>query len=122
MKARDVDEKSRLLGVGGHEMMSRISRSAAFGALLALAACTNPYDPVQRTVGGAAIGAGAGAAIGGAIGGWHGAGIGALAGGAIGAVTGAVTTPHPPPAHYAPSRAAAYTPGYATPNYTTPSY
>ena len=85
-------------------MMSRITwpAVAAFAALTALSACTNPYDPVQRTVGGAAIGAGAGAALGGAFGGWHGAGRGALAGGALGAVTGEVTTPHPPPAYYAP--------------------
>ncbi len=99
-------------------MVSRVFWPAAFGALLALSACTNPYDPVQRTVGGAAIGAGGAAALGGAVGGWNGAGIGALAGGAIGAVTGALTTPHPPPAYYSPSRAASYAPGY----YTTPSY
>jgi hypothetical protein len=80
--------------------MSRITwpAAAAFAALTALSACRNPYDPVHRTVGGAAIGAGAGAALGGAISGWHGAGIGALASGAVGAVTGAVTTPRPPPA------------------------
>ena len=97
--------------------MSRLAwpAAAACGALLALSACSNPYDPVQRTVGGAAIGAGAGAALGGAVGGWHGAGIGALAGGAVGAVTGAVTTPHPPPpAHYSPPHPAA--------SYTPPSY
>jgi hypothetical protein len=95
-------------------MMSRmIWPAAAFAALMALSACSNPYDPVQRTLGGAAIGAGAGAALGGAVGGWHGAGIGALAGGALGAITGAVTTPHPPPAYYAPPpRTASYTPSY----------
>ena len=70
------------------------------GIALALSACSNPYDPGQRALGGAAIGAGAGAAIGGLAGGWHGAAIGALAGGALGAVTGAVTTPHPPPRAY----------------------
>ncbi len=80
--------------------MPRINRfaAAACGAVLALSACSNPYDPGQRALGGAAIGAGAGAAIGGLAGGWHGAAIGALAGGALGAVTGAVTTPRPPPA------------------------
>ena len=67
---------------------------------LALSACSNPYDPGQRALGGAAIGAGAGAASGGLAGGWPGAAIGALAGGALGAVTGAVTTPHPPPRAY----------------------
>jgi hypothetical protein len=74
--------------------------AASCGILLALSACSNPYDPGQRALGGAAIGAGAGAAIGGLAGGWHGAAIGALAGGALGAVTGAVTTPRPPPTAY----------------------
>jgi hypothetical protein len=40
-----------------------------FGVGLALSACTNPYDPGQRALGGGAIGAGAGAAIGGLAGG-----------------------------------------------------
>ena len=71
--------------------------TAALGIVLALSACTNPYDPGQRAAGGALIGAGSGAAIGGAIGGWQGAGIGALVGGAAGAVTGVATTPQPPP-------------------------
>jgi len=69
----------------------------AAGAALSVAACTNPYDPGQRALGGAAIGAGTGAAIGAVAGGGHGAAVGALAGGAVGAVTGAVTTPPPPP-------------------------
>ena len=89
-------------------------------AALALASCTNPYDPGQRALGGGAIGAGAGAAIGGLAGGWHGAAIGALAGGAVGAVTGAVTTPRPPPpAYYAPPPQAVYPPSgaYAAPQY-----
>ena len=64
------------------------------GLILALASCTNPYDPAQRAVGGGLLGAGAGAAIGGA-----GAATGAAIGGAVGAVTGVVTTP-PPPAYY----------------------
>jgi hypothetical protein len=63
---------------------------------LGLGACTNPYDPGQRAVGGGLLGAGAGAAIGAATGGS--AATGALIGGALGAVTGAVTTP-PPPAY-----------------------
>src|SRR5262252_8184012 len=89
------------------------------GVLLVLSACTDPYDPGQRALGGGAIGAGAGAAIGGLAGGWHGAGVGALAGGAVGAVTGAVTTPRPPPpAYYSPPRTV-YQPsgGYAAPQY-----
>lgn len=98
--------------------MSRILWLPALVALLALAACTDPYDPAQRALGGGAIGAGAGAAIGGLAGGWYGAGIGALAGGAVGAVTGAVTTPRPPaPAYYSAPRAASYPPSYATPSY-----
>jgi len=64
---------------------------------LGLSACTNPYDPGQRAVGGGLIGAGAGAAIGAAAGGGTGAAIGAASGGALGAITGAVTTPPPPP-------------------------
>jgi hypothetical protein len=71
------------------------------GMMLALASCTNPYDPGQRAVGGGLIGAGAGAALGGAVGGGRGAAIGAATGGAVGAVTGAATTP-PPPGYYAP--------------------
>lgn len=71
------------------------------GMILALASCTNPYDPGQRALGGAAIGAGTGAAIGGIAGGGTGAAIGAATGGAVGAITGAATTP-PPPGYYAP--------------------
>ena len=66
-------------------------------AIAPLAACTNPYDPGQRALGGAAIGAGSGALIGGALGGGSGAVTGAVLGGAVGAVGGAVTTPQPPP-------------------------
>ena len=68
--------------------------AAAAGAL---AACTNPYDPGQRALGGAALGAGAGAAIGGLAGGGSGALTGGLIGGALGAAGGALTTPSPPP-------------------------
>jgi len=66
---------------------------------LSLAACTNPYDPGQRALGGGLIGAGAGAAIGAAAGGGTGAAIGAASGGVLGAITGAATTP-PPPRYY----------------------
>ena len=65
----------------------------ALGMVLALSACTDPYDPGQRAVGGGLIGAGTGAAIGGLAGGGRGAATGALIGGAVGAVGGAVTTP-----------------------------
>ncbi len=69
-------------------------RAFAIGLLLGLSACTNPYDPGQRALGGGLIGAGAGAAIGAAAGG--GAATGAAIGGALGAITGAATTPPPP--------------------------
>jgi hypothetical protein len=49
----------------------------AFALVLGVAACTNPYDPGQRALGGAAIGAGTGAAIGAAAGGGTGAAISA---------------------------------------------
>src|SRR5262252_826481 len=71
----------------------------AVGIALGLAACTNPYDPMQRFVGGGLIGAGSGAAIGAAAAGGHGAALGAAVGGAVGAVTGLITTP-PPPAYH----------------------
>jgi len=76
---------------------SLASSGVALALALSLAACTNPYDPGQRAVGGGLIGAGAGAAIGGAVGGGTGAAIGAASGGALGAITGAATTPPPPP-------------------------
>jgi hypothetical protein len=65
------------------------------GLMLTLSACTNPYDPVQRTIGGGLIGAGSGAAIGAAAAGGHGAAVGAAIGGAVGAVGGLITTPPP---------------------------
>ena len=73
--------------------------TVAGGLMLGLSACTNPYDPVQRFVGGGLIGAGSGAAIGAAAAGGHGAALGAAVGGAVGAVTGLITTP-PPPAYH----------------------
>lgn len=87
--------------------MTRPMRVVAIAALLAapLAGCTNPYDPGQRALGGAAIGAGGGALVGGLLGGGRGAVAGALVGGTVGAVTGAATTPRqgpppPPPGYY----------------------
>lgn len=76
--------------------MPRILPSLLLLPALALGACTNPYDPGQRALGGAALGAGAGALVGSASGN---AATGAVVGGALGAVAGAVTTPQP---HYAP--------------------
>src|SRR5438132_14028971 len=76
----------------------------AIGLVLGLSACTNPYGPVQRTIGGGLIGAGSGAAIGAAAAGGHGAALGAGVGGAgvggaVGALTGLITTPAPPAYH-----------------------
>jgi hypothetical protein len=70
------------------------------GLALGLSACTNPYDPVQRTIGGGLIGASSGAAIGAAAAGGHGAALGAAVGGAVGAVGGLITTPPPPRYRY----------------------
>src|SRR5947207_13437756 len=90
--------------VSGMTKRSIVSGAVGAGLILALAGCTNPYDPGQRAVGGGLLGAGAGAAIGGAVGGGHGAAVGAAVGGATGAVTGAATTPSttPPGAYYGP--------------------
>jgi hypothetical protein len=90
-----------------------VSASIGLGALLSLAAC-NPYDPGQRALGGAALGAGTGAAIGGLAGGGRGAATGALVGGAVGAVGGVATTPQPaPPPGYYPQERRYYPPsGY----------
>src|SRR5215471_12205731 len=86
----------------GEELMIRpqiILCAIAIGLILGLSGCTNPYDPVQRFVGGGLIGAGSGAAIGAAAAGGHGAALGAAVGGAVGAVTGLLTTPPPPVYH-----------------------
>lgn len=105
----------------------RYAQVALLALAVGLTAC-NPYDPAQRTVGGAAIGAGTGAAIGALAGGGPGAAIGAVAGGTYGAVLGASTTPaygapgpyppgygggygyYPPPAYYRPPPVAYYAP------------
>ncbi len=62
----------------------------------------NPYNPGDRALAGAAIGAGAGAAIGGISDGGRGAALGAVAGGALGAAAGAASTPPPPAYPYQP--------------------
>ena len=81
--------------------MRKIAMSLALVAGLGLSACTDPYDPGQRALGGAGLGALGGAALGGIAGGGRGAAIGAVAGGGLGAVGGAATTPQRP-----------YQPGY----------
>jgi hypothetical protein len=70
------------------------------GLVFSLSACTNPYDPAQRFVGGGLLGAASGAAIGAAAGGGPGAAMGAAIGAAAGAFGGAATTPPPPPYGY----------------------
>lgn len=77
-------------------MIRKLVTFAALGGLTLLGACTDPYNPGQRALGGAAIGAGSGALIGAAAGGGQGAAIGALVGGAGGAAIGAATTPQHP--------------------------
>ena len=77
-------------------LKTKVLTVAALGMALGLGACSDPYDPGQRAVGGGLLGAGAGAAIGGLAGGGRGAAIGALGGGALGAGAGAVTTPQRP--------------------------
>jgi len=78
--------------------MRRVLHAVVFlGIAAGLSACNNPYDPGQRALGGAAIGAGTGAAIGGIAGGGRGALTGAVIGGAVGAAGGALTTPSAPP-------------------------
>jgi hypothetical protein len=78
------------------DMMKKITMIAALAGFSLLTACTDPYSPGQRALGGAAIGAGSGAVIGGIAGGGQGAGLGALIGGAVGAAGGAATTPQRP--------------------------
>jgi len=77
--------------------MKKLIYSCAFavGLAMGLSACTDPYDPGQRAIGGGLFGAGTGAAIGGIAGGGRGAATGALIGGALGAAGGAATTPSP---------------------------
>lgn len=89
-------------------MKSLAAAALAGGLLFGLSACTNPYDPGQRAIGGGLIGAGAGAAIGAAAGGGPGAATGALIGGGVGAITGAVTTPRPAYAYPRYRRRASY--------------
>lgn len=70
--------------------------AATLGAALCLGACSNPYSPGQRAVGGGVLGGAGGAAVGGLLGGGKGALIGGLGGAALGAGTGAATTPQRP--------------------------
>ena len=65
-------------------IMTRIVPCVIAALALCLSACTNPYDPVQRGLGGGILGAASGAAIGAAAGGGPGAALGAAIGGATG--------------------------------------
>src|SRR6266480_1117320 len=89
----------------------------AVGLAMGLSACTDPYDPGQRAVGGGLFGAGTGAAIGGIAGGGRGAATGALVGGALGAVGGAATTPFPSYYGYGSNGYGSYGPRYYGPRY-----
>jgi hypothetical protein len=80
--------------------MTRIAPFVIALAALGLSACTNPYDPVQRGLGGGILGAASGAAIGAAAGGGPGAALGAAIGGATGIFGGVASTPPPPPGTY----------------------
>ena len=53
-------------GVGKEPVMKKLIYSCAFavGLAMGLTACTDPYDPGQRAIGGGLFGAGTGAAIG----------------------------------------------------------
>src|SRR5262249_10628827 len=75
-------------------------RVLVVGLALSLSACTNPYDPAPRAIGGGLMGAGRGAGIGAAAAGGHGAALGAAVGGAVGVLGGLITTPPPPRYRY----------------------
>ena len=81
-----------------------LSGALAGGLALGLTACTNPYDPGQRALGGATIGAASGAAIWAAPAGCSGAATDAPVGGTVGAVAGVATTPPAPAYGYPPPR------------------
>jgi hypothetical protein len=104
-------------------IMTRFAPSVIAALALSLSACTNPYDPVQRGLGGGVLGAASGAAIGAAAGGGPGAALGAAIGGATGIFGGVATTPPPPPGTYFGYPAYGYGyPGYGYPVYRYPAY
>jgi hypothetical protein len=107
-------------------VLTRIAPCLIAALASGLSACTNPYDPVQRGLGGGIWGAASGAAIGAAAGGGPGAALGAAIGGATGIVAGVATTPPPPPGTYygypAYEPSAYGYPGYAQPGYGYPGY
>ena len=80
--------------------MQKTTAALLLGVALLAAGCTNPNDPTQRTLGGAAIGGAGGAALGAIAGGGRGALIGGVVGAGVGAVAGHATTPQQPPPGY----------------------
>src|SRR6202045_3948421 len=68
--------------------MTRITPYVLVALALSLSACTNPYDPVQRGLGGGILGAASGAAIGAAAGGRAGGGPRGADGGGNGVIGG----------------------------------
>ncbi len=114
-------------GSAGRRLSEGVKMTGIAGFLvaaltLALAACTNPYDPAQNAIGGGLLGAGLGAAIGAAAGGGPGAALGAAIGGATGVVGGAASTP-PPPGYYGYNGYPPYGPSvYGYPPYGPPAY
>ena len=101
--------------------MTRIASFVIAVTALSLSACTNPYDPVQRGLGGGVLGAASGAAIGAAAGGGPGAALGAAIGGATGIFGGVASTPPPPPGTYY-GYPAYGPPAYGYPGYEQPGY
>jgi hypothetical protein len=101
--------------------MTRIALFVIAAFALGLSACTNPYDPVQRGLGGGILGAASGAAIGAAAGGGPGAALGAAIGGATGIFGGVASTPPPPPGTYF-GYPAYGPPGYGYPGYAQQGY
>jgi hypothetical protein len=105
----------------GKATMIRIAPLAITALGFGLAGCTNPYDPVQRGLGGGVLGAASGAAIGAAAGGGPGAALGAAIGGATGIFGGVASTPPPPPGTYYGYPLYGYSP-YGYPAYGYPGY
>jgi hypothetical protein len=110
----------------GRATMTRIASFVIAVTALSLSACTNPYDPVQRGLGGGVLGAASGAAIGAAAGGGPGAALGAAIGGATGIFGGVASTPPSPPGTYfgypAYGPPAYGYPAYGYPGYPQPGY
>ena len=109
--------------LGRERIVTRLAPYLIAALALGLSACSNPYDPVQRGLGGGVLGAASGAAIGAAAGGGPGAALGAAIVGATGIFGGVATTPPPPPGTYYGYPAYGYGyPGSGFPAYRYPAY